>query len=328
MPTSFLTKYYAQVDDNLNDIPSSKRVTNAKKYELLNQIEATIWERLLTITGQESMLGYTEVDIVIEPDKADYHLPGNFRQFLKLEEREGGDRNKIISTLSSVSFYSGDQGVVINGGQRGMRIQPVPTMSGNKTFTLCYMAGPIPHFSGEATQYTPGVADTSISTFWVKTADTDAGPIIYKNNFYTGCLLRAYDMSATTLGYGHPDTRQVLANIPFLDTGPEPDELCSIFTIKDWTHEPAADTEDFQVETVPALPEGLDAIYALDAALHIMGRRGKAIHRREMIAERAELWNACKNYFLSNTADRGPARIIPLDPDEPDDGFEDNYDWS
>ena len=307
--TAFLDTYYNQLDDNLNDPSITKRITKAKKLELLTQIEATIWERLLTITGQESLLGYTEVDMTISNDTDEYALPGNFRQFLKFEKRKNGDRDDIQGHLSSVPYYSNDMGVVINSQLRGMRIQPVPDLSADETWTLSYMKGPVQHFSTTGTWVTG-------TTFDLSTPSAGYGQVIGNDDYYNGSILRVTDSGSATPASSYD--LQVREVTDF-------DGSNSRVTMTAWS--PAWTAGTITVETATALPEGLNAIYALDAAIHILGRRGKAAHRRALIQERAELWNACKNFYLSNVADRGPGRVLPHDPHEPDDGNEDHYSW-
>ena len=311
MPSAFLTRYYDEIDLNLNDPSMTKRLTKAQKLQLLHTIEKQVWERLLTGTGQESMLGLTETGLNVVAGTDTYALPGNFRQFVAFEKRATDARDQIEKRLRSIPYYAEESGVVILSGYRGMRIKPVPTLS--ETWALVYQKGPIVHFC--ANLAAGNIGDVSSGAFVLVTPAVTPieGEIVRGENYYVGSLIRVYDQSAqSTNPFGHPQVKEVdtftasSGNFEFRDA---------------WS--PALEA-NAKIETVPTLPEGLDSIYALDAAIKILARRGKVNHRRELIEQRAELWNACKNWAYDLVADRGPTRTMPLDMDEPDTGYE-NY---
>ncbi len=112
MTSSFLERFYEDVNANLDDSQTSKRISKAGKLRLLHVVEKMIWERILMLSGQESIVGRTEVTIEIENDKEFYLLPGNFRQFIVLEERTDGDSNLVTNVLRSIPLFDGGPGVV------------------------------------------------------------------------------------------------------------------------------------------------------------------------------------------------------------------------
>lgn len=87
MASSFLERFYSLVNRDLSDPAHSRRLTNAQRLEDFQRCEIAIWERLLNLSGQESSIGRTEAEIVLNDKQEYYSLPGNFRQFLRLERR-------------------------------------------------------------------------------------------------------------------------------------------------------------------------------------------------------------------------------------------------
>ena len=188
---SFLDRYYAQVNDNLDDPDTAVRVPKPQKYELLRTIEQQLWERLLCLSTHESTIGYAESTITLQSGVAFYLLPGNFRQFYRLEKRQNADRNLVTALLKTIPRFSMEVGIEILSAERGFRIQPVPTLSANEDWTLIYEKGPVPGFN---TTITSVVNQATLGEVTVATAPpTDGGSFFALPNFYVGTLFRIYE---------------------------------------------------------------------------------------------------------------------------------------
>lgn len=295
---SFLDRYYEEVDDNLNDAAVAVRISKEKKLRLLDSFERQIWERLLTASGQESMIGYAEATITLKDNKEFYLLPGNFRQFLDFERRVNDNPNLLTNKLPSVPHYSLSAGIEILEGRRGFRIKPRPTLGANADWTLRYLKGTIILHNATV---------DGIGTNWVrgKPPGTDGGTLVKIDDYYKGSIIRIHDGDT-----GVPQEREC--------TGSKADS--QTFVVRhDWDPIPSG---NLKYEISPTLPHPYDSLYALDVAIRILGRRARSGHRRELISERAQLWEACRNFFLSNVSDRGPSRILPVSADEPYSGYD------
>ncbi len=292
---SFIERFYDDVDTNLDDPRSSKRTTKQKKLALLHTVDRQIWEKILMLTGQESMAGYAEVDITLSDGQAFYLLPGNFRQFVRLERRTDGNRNSVEAQLNSIPFYSTESGVVILTEQRGILVKPTPVLTSVQTWTLCYLAGPISlHYA------TAGAVNETTVT--AGSPGADAGDLVLSDGYYDNSMLRIYDAETGAL-----QVREIS----------KWNRKAKVFTLRHaWTTLP---TGAVKYEIRPSVPPAYDDLYAMDVAIRILGQRRRG--RSGLKADRNELWNACTGYFLSNTMDRAPERTLPIRHDEVDPYF-------
>lgn len=294
MAVSFLDRFYEDVDLNLGDPSISKRLTRAQKLRLLYVVQKITWERLLRISGQESLLGRTESTITLKNGVEYYALPGNFRQFIRMELRKDGDPATILGTLGSVPFWEMETGVFIMSEQRGMMVRPVPNISGDEDWTLIYEKGEVKlhHATAEA-----------VTSFSLKMGfpGPDAGEVVLTDDYYTGSLVGIYD---ATLG-----TQQVREIIGF-QVAERTFQLRHPFS--------PIPTGTVKYEIRPLLPEAYDDLYAIDVAIRVLGRRKGARGRTGLKEDRRDIWDACQSYFASNVADRPPQRISPYRPSEPD----------
>ena len=290
---ALLERFYEDVDANLDDPSTSKRITKAKKLRLLDVAEKMIWERILMLSGQESIPGRTESTITVENDKEFYLLPGNFRQFLGFERRVDGDSTNVTSTLRSIPLFDLGPGVVVLSEQRGMMIKPKPTMNEEETWTLIYQKGPVRLHHAIGVVLSKSLTGTP--------PPPDAGEMVLTDDYYNGSLLRVYDADV-----GQEQTREI--------TGW--DAKTKLFHLRHaWTPLPFG---LIKYEIRPTLPTDYDDLYAMDVAIRILGRRSRVRGRVGLKQDRKDLWEACKSYFLSNVADRAPARLLPVDYNEVD----------
>lgn len=291
---AFLERFYEDVDANLNDPSTSKRITKAKKLRLLYTVEKMIWERILMISGQESIPARAETTIAIENDKEFYPLPGNFRQFLGFERRVEGDSRQVVSSLDSIPMFDRGPGVKILSGEQGMLVVPKPSMNEGDEWTLIYQKGPVRLHHATALGVTA-------KTITAGTPAADAGELILNDDYYIGSLLRIHEAAT--------GQEQVAEVVSWDATG-------KVFHLRHpWNTLP---TGTVQYEVRPLLPADYDELYAMDVAIRVLGRRARQRGRAGIKQDRDDLWRACKNYFISNVADRGPARITPLNRYEPD----------
>lgn len=291
---AFLDRFYDDVDANLDDPQTSKRLTPAKELRLLYVVETMIWERLLMLSGQESVVGRAEATITIENDKEFYLLPGNFRQFLKFERRTDDDSNYVTGTMRSIPLYDRGPGVQILSEQRGMIIVPKPVLNESEDWTLIYQKGPVRLHHATA-------AVVGEKTLTGSTPANGAGEFVLNEGYYDGSLLMVYEATA-----GQEQIREIVSSDP----------ASKVFHLRHaWGTLP---TGTVKYEIRPILPPDYDDLYAMDVAIRVLGRRNRNRGRLGLKADRKDLWEACKSYFLSNVADRAPARLLPPDPNEVD----------
>jgi hypothetical protein len=291
---AFLERFIADVDANLDDPQAAKRLGRDTKLRLLRVAEKMIWESLLMVSGQESIIGRAETTITIEDEKEFYLLPGNFRQFLGFERREDGDSNNVTARMRSIPLYDPGPGVVILSEQRGMMIKSRPRLNDSEVWTLIYQKGPVALHYGATT----AVGDQTLTA---AAPETDAGEMILNDGYYTGSLLMIYDAAT-----GSEQIREIT----------EWKANSRVFGLRHaWGTKP---TGNVKYEIRPILPPDYDDLYAMDVAIRVMGRRRRATGRIGLKQDRKLLWTACMGYFLSNVADRAPARLLPVDVNEMD----------
>ena len=284
--SSFIEQFYEDVDFSLNDPTTSKRINKAKKLRLLQSVDQTIWEKVLTITGQESMAGYDETTITLESEKMRYPLPQHFRQFLRFERRDTDDSRFITGRLNSIPFYAEEAGVVILTAEQGILVKFPPTLTADEEWTLVYLRSP-----GELHYATAKEAGSN--TLTAKPPGTDSGRIVKLPAYYNGAMLNVYEADV-----GANQVREIQTWSPDAGT----------FVLRHpWDVIPEG---TIKYEIRPTLPPEFQDIYALDVAIRILGPRRRA--RAELEKDRSKIWGSVLSYYVSNVADRAPTRIIPF----------------
>ncbi|MHC4091111.1 MAG: hypothetical protein ACYSVY_12700 [Planctomycetota bacterium] len=302
---SFIEDFFELVDQYLADPHTSRRYPKSDKLRDLSAIQIVIWEILLKATGQESSFGKSEATITLQNDEPFYLLPGQFRQFIKFERWNNGNRDDVLSSMGTIPFFHPGPGCEIMSEQRGMEVRPTPDLTSDQDWTLTYLKGPILLHHATA----DGVGDQSIQ---LGTPATDAGELITTDDYYNGSLLRVYSADV-----GAGQTREVL----------DYDGTARSCVLRHpWTPKP---TGTVKYEVRPALPPRYDHLYAIRVALRQMSKRrivGAAW--TGMKEEYKDQLNACLRYVTSNVADRGPTRTLPMraiDDIDPYGGGE--FDW-
>lgn len=292
---AFLERYFAEVNEHLNDPSFSVRTSIERKLRMLLTQESVIWERLLS-AAEESVIGKAEATITLKNEKRFYPLPGNFRKWIKFEQRLNGDPNHVSATLKTKHVHNTDSGVILLTAQRGIEIDPVPIFSSDQDWTLIYQKGPIIHHYGIASNITP---------MSLTSGEVSAGTLQRIDNFYAGSMLKIFDAET-----GAPQTREVISSQGAAGSFQFRHPLDILPTGKIW------------YETVPALDEGLDSLYSYDVAMAIMATRKLTRQRQLLMSTRMELFTAAKDQFMNLTTDRGPERVLVDDPNEPSTGTE------
>lgn len=301
---SFLERYTDELAENLNDPATSTRLTTTQKLRLLRAIEKQVWERLQVISGVGGSLGYTETEYDLKSEKDYYNLPGNFRQFHRFEQRTDGNKNLVTDYYPSGGPRDTYKRIEIVSGNHGFLVHPVPTADSSTPYTLVYTKGPLRlHRSSSTSVSSTGLVGILPDTL-------EKGEAITRTDYYKGALLRIYS------GNGAPQTREILQSGGGADIH---------FVVRHaWDPIP---TGTVLYEITPTLPEDYDSIYALDAAIRVLTRRGQISKRRELIRERTELWNACMNYYLSNASDSSFQKQVPYAVELPDAGYDDGWSY-
>src|SRR6185369_1257261 len=115
----FLARFLAEVDDNLGDPHSQRRLPPAKRLRDLYQIQRNVFERLLNLTGVESSIGRTETTFDLVANQDHYLWPQGFRQFMRLEQRMTGFPDQVTYRLWSIDPYHPGPGVEVLDAERG-----------------------------------------------------------------------------------------------------------------------------------------------------------------------------------------------------------------
>lgn len=287
----FLERFYVEVADNLGDPGSSKRLTKAKMLRDLHNADMEIFEALLSATGQESMLGFTETTIALKTDRDFYPLPEGFRQYLDLERRRdvtGSPVGILVNKMGSRPHFGLNLGAEILSGSRGMRIRGVVTE--NADWVLTFLRSPAPlHYAR--------VKSINANSVVPETPGEDAGELHLVPNYYNGSELRIYRADT-----GAPQTR-VIKTFNVTQSG-------GTFILRDPFD--VIPTGEVWYEISPTLPVRYDSIYALDVAMLNLNRREKPEKARFFEGMRRKKWSPAASYIMSNVMDRGPTRNHPL----------------
>lgn len=286
---AFLERFYEGVDRNLGDPHASARYPKSAKLADLHSVDRQIYESLLKVTGQESLLGYAEATITLKDGVEFYKLPPGFRQFRQLEKRTTDGRVQFI--IRSKPFYGSEYGVDIITASRGFRLSPPPRLDADQDWVLIYSR------STDLLHYAQTPSKPGSRTIFSGTPGTNAGELVLIDDYYNGMGLRVY--SAST---GVPQEMEIEFYRVLGDRG--------IFNFRH-PFSPIP-TGDVWYEIMPVLPYPYDSIYALDVALLALNRREKPIKANSLIRDRRREWASCKSYYLSNVTDRGPSRTLPL----------------
>lgn len=292
---AFLERYFTEVGELLNDPSFSLRTTPERKLRMLTTHEAALWERFLS-ASTDAVIGMAEANITIENGKRFYPLPGNFRKFIRLEKRLNDDPNQVLSILPTKAVHNDDVGIILITAQRGFELDPIPILSEDQTWVLIYHKGPVKHHYGVA---------ASVLPYSLTAGETSQGTLVRVDNFYAGSLLKIFDADL-----GAPQYAEVISYLG------KPGAFQFRFALN------PVPTGTVWYETVPALDEGLDSLYAYDTAMAVLASRKQIRQRSLLMNTRMEIYQACLNQFTTLTSDRGPERTLPFDPNEPSTGTE------
>lgn len=284
---AFLERYYAGIDRHLTDPNTTKRYTKAQKLDDLHDIDRGIFESLLNVTGQESLIGYAETVVTLQNGIVFYPLPEGFRQLIGFEQRT--DRY-VYRRLRSKQHYEERYGVEILTAGRGFRVDPPPLTSGDEDWVLIYQRAPGKLHYAKASD----VGDKTITS---GTPGTDAGELVLIDDYYNGMEVRIYSAAR-----GAPQQREIVSYKVLSDTQ-------AVFHVR---HPWAITSGDVYYEICPTLPLDYDSIYAFDAAMLTLDQRGHPERSAALLRHRNNRWKKCLAYAASNVSDRGPARIRPL----------------
>ena len=123
---AFLERFIRSVKKEVADPQTSGRLVTEDLLEDLHSADRDVFDELLRIVGQESLLGYAEKTVTFQNAIGFYTFPEGFRQFVQLERRVGG---YAVDILRSKQFYSQRRGVDVLSSTRGFRIFPAPSLS-------------------------------------------------------------------------------------------------------------------------------------------------------------------------------------------------------
>lgn len=292
MADSFLTRFLSEVTECLQDPSTSKRYPTAQRISDLAHVQEGIFTRLLNGAGAESELGYTEKLITFVEDQEYYRLPPLFRQFKRLELRDGNDPRIVLHWLPSLDTFGTGPGVRILRDQNTFQVVPKTPANWVGDWTLCYRRGPA--------RLHDGTAQANDATSIDCPAVPTNGEIVTLEDYYAGCVVNIFDGDD-----GFPQTN-VCTGSHF-----ETDHVVLEFDGQAWDPVP---TGTVKYEIMPELPLPLDSLYALDTAIMACARRPTLRRRAGLLLERDDLWRSARNYYANTVMDRPPRRTAPPRP--------------
>ena len=140
----FLDRYYDEIDRNLSDPHTQKRLTKAQRYLDLHTIQNKLFEELMSVAGLESLMGRTEAVVTLVATQEFYDLPVGFRMFISMEKRSSENPRILTGIANTIPTYSYEPGIEIISGQRGFRVQPVPSGEPDTgDWTMIYLREPV-----------------------------------------------------------------------------------------------------------------------------------------------------------------------------------------
>lgn len=282
---AFLQRFYTEVDEWLGDPTDEGGISLESKRRHLFRVSRQVFDALMGMTMQESTFGYAEALVTLKDGVSIYPLPAGFRQFLNLDllRDDGG----VIGSFSSKTHFSRSWGVEILDSLR-FRIHPAPRLSADQDWTLRYLRGPTQVHYAQASSVS---GKTLISK---GPENEDAGELFSRDGHYNGLSLIIYEADG---------------GVPFSSDILEYTAKTRAFHLRETI--PA--TGKVWYEISPGLPEPLDSIYALDVALSFLPARENPQKAATLFQTRDSVWEACKEFVLSNVSDRPPERIHPPD---------------
>ena len=297
---AFLQRYDRSLSRELGDPNDSKRYPSADRLSDLHGLDRALFDSLLNVAGQESLMGYAEATVTIESGKIFYQLPFGFRQFLQLEYRNS--QNLVLELLRTKQFYDDRYGVDILTADRGFRLFPPADMTQDANWTLCYLRGTSFLHYAKAEGVSPD------GKLVVSGIPPDGGGEIHLvDDFYNGVELRIFNAG----NLADPLIRVVT---DFIVTRRNRLKPVGVFHLREALS--PIPTGDVWYEICPAVPLQYDNIYATSAAIPELIRREKYEKANELRKVRKEQWSACVKHFSSNTLDRAPARIHPFQAED------------
>ena len=276
---SFLDAFYGLVDDHLGDARTSRRTSKVQKLSLFRSVEKQIWERIARLSHQGSVIGFSETTITLVDAVELYKLPGNFRKFISFTNY-GSTREIIEGRYFSIKHYDRGEGVEILAPQRGMRVQPIPDSEVAGEWVLAYQKGPVEIHQAIAEEI--GVKNLKMGT-----PAENEGFISKLDNYYDGCDFRIYEAGNDAV----PQIVDVIASDA---------SEARIHFRHDWVQKP---TGTVKYEVRPLQPPDYDHIYSLAVAIRLCSQRTQAKRRALLQQDWKELWQACKEYWMSTATD-------------------------
>jgi hypothetical protein len=297
MASAFLDRLYDSVYDYLGDPATTRRLTKAKILSDFDTVEREITNKLLVLGGTESTINRAESTITVEDGVAFYQWPVAFRNFIRMEKRNGGDRNDLTGWYPSIPEHRrGGVGIVVLDSQRGFEIRPTPDIGDDQSWVLVYQKGPILIHNGTAAAVTANTLTLAASPA------TNGGEIVALDDYYNGSMVHVY--SATAGAHQVAEITDYVAS-----TG--------VLTLRhNWATTP---TGTILYEIMPTVPVEYDDIYAIRVAMRNCNRREQARRWANLKRDFDALWEAVKSWALANVSDRPSERVVPdipyqLDP--------------
>lgn len=286
----FLQRYIERVKTLVGDPNTSQRLDASYLYQRVHEVDAQIFELLISASGQEDTMSFAEATIGMRNNVQYYPLPDGFRRFLSFVAYD--DTGITLDSLNSRSHYSSGSGIEILSGHQGFRVMPKPLQDSERDWTLGYIRGPgLLHYAKAETVD----GDVLIGSV----PGTDAGSLVRKKDYYNGLTLSLYSPDDTAEGV--PQTAVVRT---FRWENDKP-----VFQMR----------TDFQptrgevwYEVLPcAGPYPYDSVYGLHTAMEILTSRRQFDLVQAIVPLYQKAWQAAKQYITSQVADRAPQRLIP-----------------
>lgn len=154
----FIEQFKNWLREDLSDPTFTKRASSLTIFSRLREAHKKVLETLMTASGEQSKINYSEMQVFIRKDQEFYRWPGNFRKFRMLEYREKGNPNNVRSRVLTRSWNDPTQGIQIMSQSRGYRMWPRPTFDDPETvmWLVYQIKAPDLHYADAESYYNSG----------------------------------------------------------------------------------------------------------------------------------------------------------------------------
>lgn len=294
----FLKRYSDGIDDAFADPHITRRVSHQQRMELLEQVELSIWQEIMAISGSQTTLARADATIKIVSGTSRYALPGNFRKAIEFVRRDS-QGNTLERLESRPAITPGNwRGYEVVDPRRGIIIHPISVQPTAGDWILVYHRAPLKLHYAKA-------AKVGAQSLTASEPGSEGGELVRRSGYYDSAILHVYSASeGGELQIAEIESSAVSADGPMT------------FRLRHaWDQRPAGDV---WYEIQPEIPPPMDALYSIDAAIRIAASRNRSSLRPQLLLDRRQIFKAVQGYFSCTVSDRMDQRVYASDLDDTD----------